>query len=198
MRIEIKVLNKEFYQKEKLGGVYYDLPSYQTFGSVGLDLYCTEDVDLFPGDRKMISTGLAIWIGSDRSALSVKSELWGHTDICIMGAIVPRSGLGTKGLVLANTIGIIDEDYQGELKISAWNSNDRIGWENIYLYEDKDCWLGKEPYDKNDSKDSAIQLIAGDRIAQLIFMPVIKAQWDLVEEFSDETRRRNGGFGSTG
>jgi len=167
MKIQIKVLNKEFYKKEKLGGEYYDLPSYQTFGSAAMDLCCTEDITIYPGETRLISTGLAIWIGSDK---------WGHTDICTMGVIVPRSGLGTRGLILANTIGVIDEDYQGELKLSAWNRHT----------PNEETTLHK------------IILNAGDRIAQLIFVPIIRAQWGIVDDFESKTNRGDGGFGSTG
>lgn len=159
MKIQIKILNKEFYKVEKLGGSYYDTPSYQTFGSAAVDLICTEDVTIYPGETKKIHTGLAIWIGSISNALSYA------------GLILPRSGLGSKGLVLANTIGLIDEDYQGELIVNVWN--------------------------RNDSLDKDIELKAGDRFAQLMFVPIIKAEWDIVEDFNLNTQRGSLGFGST-
>ena len=83
--------------------------------------------------------------------------------------ILPRSGLGHKhGIVLGNLVGLIDSDYQGELKISCWNR----GQEHFTI----------EP---------------GDRIAQLVFLPVVRADFKLVEAF-DETDRGEGGFGSSG
>lgn len=83
--------------------------------------------------------------------------------------ILPRSGLGHKhGIVLGNLVGLIDSDYQGELMVSCWNRG-----------------------------TSAFTILPGDRIAQLMFVPVIRAQFDLVESF-DETGRGTGGFGSTG
>lgn len=157
MKIEIKVLNKEFYKREKLGGEYYDLPDYQTFGSAAVDLCCTEDLTIYPGDVRLIGTGLAISINNPEVA----------------AIILPRSGLGhTKGLVLGNLVGLIDEDYRGELKISAWNRKQAPG--------------------------GHIDLKAGDRIAQLMFIPIIKAKWERVEEFSNHTNRGEGGFSSTG
>ncbi|MGA2393512.1 MAG: dUTP diphosphatase [Candidatus Lustribacter sp.] len=91
----------------------------------------------------------------------------------IVGLIVPRSGLGHgKGLVLGNLVGILDADYTGPLMISAWN---RSG-------------LGTE----------AIVINPGDRIAQLIFLPVVRPEFRMVTEFSKETERGSGGFGSTG
>jgi dUTP pyrophosphatase len=83
--------------------------------------------------------------------------------------ILPRSGLGHKhGIVLGNLVGLIDSDYQGELLISCWNR-------------------GKETF--------VIQ--PGERIAQLIFVPVLQVQFELVTEFNS-TQRGEGGFGSSG
>lgn len=83
--------------------------------------------------------------------------------------LLPRSGLGHKrGLVLGNLVGLIDSDYQGPLKVSLWNR-------------------GTEP-----------QVIEPfDRIAQLVLIPVISANWQIVKEFK-QTERGAGGFGSTG
>lgn len=166
MNIEIKILNKEFYSE-------HDLPKYQTNGSAALDLLCTENLTIYPGETRQIKTGLAVWIGSKRT--QENKWLWYNSpEITIAGIIVPRSGLGTKGLVLSNTVGVIDEDYQGEFIITAWNR----------LYPDYNSKFFK--------------LKAGDRIAQLMFMPVVKTKWKVVDEFSDTTERGIGGFGSTG
>jgi dUTP pyrophosphatase len=89
------------------------------------------------------------------------------------GLIVPRSGLGHgKGLVMGNLVGVLDADYTGPLMISAWN---RSG-------------LGSDP----------IVINAGDRIAQLMFVPVARPRFRQVCEFSTNTERGSGGFGSTG
>lgn len=83
--------------------------------------------------------------------------------------ILPRSGLGHKhGLVLGNLVGLIDSDYQGELMISCWNRG-----------------------------NSEFTINNGDRIAQLIVVPVVQASFNIVEEF-DSTERGTGGFGSSG
>ena len=83
--------------------------------------------------------------------------------------ILPRSGLGHKhGIVLGNLVGLIDSDYQGEIMVSCWNR----GGESFRV----------EP---------------GERIAQLVVVPVIPAQFNVVEEFS-KSRRGAGGFGHTG
>ncbi len=84
--------------------------------------------------------------------------------------ILPRSGLGHKhGIVLGNLVGLIDSDYQGELLISCWNR-------------------GKNSF--------TVQ--PGDRIAQLIIVPVIQAQFEVVTEFQQTSIRGEGGIGHTG
>jgi len=83
--------------------------------------------------------------------------------------ILPRSGLGAKnGIVLGNLVGLIDSDYQGPLMVSLWNR-------------------GREPF--------TVQPM--DRIAQLIVVPVVQVQFEVVEEFAASVRGA-GGFGSTG
>ncbi|MEX0951268.1 MAG: dUTP diphosphatase [Gammaproteobacteria bacterium] len=90
-------------------------------------------------------------------------------DPALAAVILPRSGLGHKhGIVLGNLVGLIDSDYQGELFISCWNR----GHESFTI----------EP---------------GDRIAQLMFVPVVKAAFQIVEDFT-ATARGAGGFGHTG
>ncbi len=87
----------------------------------------------------------------------------------IAAVILPRSGLGHKhGIVLGNLVGLIDSDYQGELMISCWNRNE-------------DCFT----------------VNPGDRIAQLVFLPIIKIQFTRVESFN-KSDRGDEGFGSTG
>jgi dUTP pyrophosphatase len=83
--------------------------------------------------------------------------------------ILPRSGLGHKhGIVLGNLVGLIDSDYQGELMVSCWNR-------------------GQQPF--------TIEI--GERLAQLIIVPVIQAEFNIVEEF-ETTDRGEGGFGHSG
>ena len=87
----------------------------------------------------------------------------------LAAVILPRSGLGHKhGIVLGNLVGLIDSDYQGQLYVSCWNR-----------------------------AADAFKINVGDRIAQLVFVPVAKAQWDIVDEF-DTSDRADGGFGHTG
>ncbi len=90
-----------------------------------------------------------------------------HPDYAAL--ILPRSGLGHKhGLVLGNLVGLIDSDYQGQLLISCWNRS-----ENPYT------------------------ISRGERIAQLIIVPVVQAEWRVVADFEASTREAQG-FGSTG
>ena len=87
----------------------------------------------------------------------------------LCATILPRSGLGHKrGLVLGNLVGLIDSDYQGQLMVSVWNR-------------------GEETQ----------EIQPGERIAQLVILPVIQAQFDVVEDFQ-ESERGQGGFGSSG
>lgn len=197
MKIEIKILNKEFYDTGNCllsnpPQPEYNLPKYATSGSAALDLRITEDMTLYPCETKLIPTGVAIWIGSDKESVEYREDgtFYIHGGLSAAGLILPRSGLGTKGLVLANTVGVIDEDYQGELKIAARNRNTSkqvsAGFcDGFECYE----W---------ENTNHIIKLKAGDRIAQLMFIPVIKAQWEIVEDFSSSTDRNINGFGSTG
>ncbi|MGO2509270.1 MAG: dUTP diphosphatase [Vibrio hibernica] len=90
-------------------------------------------------------------------------------DPSLAATILPRSGLGHKhGIVLGNLVGLIDSDYQGQLMVSVWNR----GQDTFTI----------EP---------------GDRIAQLMFVPVIQAEFNLVEDFN-ESDRGEGGFGHSG
>lgn len=173
MNMQLKILNKEFFRRTKLGGDFYDLPAYQTQGSAAVDLYCTEDICVLPGEVKQIRTGIAIWIGSSEGSDNTHVV---EDNVRVAGMILPRSGLGSEGLVLANTIGVIDADYQGELLINVWNRN------------------GGSINPLND----AIDLEAGDRFAQLMFVHIVKARWSVVEDFSNSTGRSARGFGSTG
>ena len=90
-------------------------------------------------------------------------------DTNFAGLILPRSGLGHKhGIVLGNLVGLIDSDYQGELMVSVWNRS-----------------------------QTTFNLEPGERLAQYVLVPVIQAEFDLVDEFQ-ATERGAGGFGHTG
>ncbi|MFG6668368.1 dUTP diphosphatase [Halomonas sp. HNIBRBA4712] len=131
------------------------LPTYGSEGSAGMDLRALLDapLTLAPGECELVGTGLALHIG----------------DPGLAGMILPRSGLGHKhGIVLGNLVGLIDSDYQGELKISVWNR----GQTSFTI----------EPF---------------ERLAQYVLVPVVQARLDVVERF-EQSARGAGGFGSTG
>lgn len=178
MQIELKILNKEFYVEEAIADKY--LPKYATPGSAAIDLICTKYITIYPGETKQIPTGIAIHIGSHTDeSFRIYRDHWDYA-----GLILPRSGLGTKGLILANTIGLIDSDYQGEILVQAWNRN----------------YVSKEDKENCDSETPCghIELKTGDRFAQLLIIPIAKAQWKVVDTFTNNTDRSNKGFGSTG
>jgi deoxyuridine 5'-triphosphate nucleotidohydrolase len=90
-------------------------------------------------------------------------------DTGLAAVILPRSGLGHKhGIVLGNLVGLIDSDYQGQVFVSCWNRS-----------------------------DAAFEIEPGARIAQLVFLPVVRARWERVAEF-ETSDRAGGGFGHTG
>lgn len=90
-------------------------------------------------------------------------------DASLAAVLLPRSGMGHKhGIVLGNLVGLIDSDYQGQVFISCWNRG-----------------------------QSEFTIEPGDRIAQMVFVPVVQATFDVVDDFV-ETQRGGGGFGHTG
>jgi dUTP pyrophosphatase len=146
--IQLKVLDQRI-------GDTIPMPTYATEGSAGIDLrVCIDEpLQIAGNETVLLPTGLSIYIADPNLA----------------AVILPRSGLGHKhGIVLGNLVGLIDSDYQGELKVSCWNRN-------------------QEHFTINP----------GDRIAQLVFLPVIQANFAVVDEF-EQTERGEGGFGSSG
>ncbi|MBK5274228.1 MAG: dUTP diphosphatase [Desulfuromonadales bacterium] len=147
--IETKIMNP-------LMGGSIPLPTYATHGSAAMDLRAclSEPLTVQPGETVMVPSGIAISI---------------H-DPGLVALLVPRSGLGIKhGIVLANTIGVIDSDYQGEIGIGIYNR-------------------GRAAY----------TIEPGERVCQMMFVPVTQAALGIVEEFSMDSARGAGGFGHTG
>lgn len=149
MMIKIKILDEKMRE---------NLPAYATPGSAGLDLRAcfpgkAPGKVLKPNETLFVPTGIAIHIDDPDYA----------------GFIYPRSGLGVNhGVVLANTVGVIDSDYQGQLMVALKNTS---------------------------NKEFAI--LPMERIAQLVIMPIKQVSLNVVDEF-DESERGEGGFGSTG
>jgi len=130
------------------------IPAYQTAGAAAVDLCALVDGDvtLAPGESALIPTGLAIAMEREVVAL-----------------IFARSGLASKfGISLSNSVGVIDSDYRGEIKVALVNR-------------------GQAPFTVH----------SGDRIAQMGFFPCLTAAF-LPTDSLDETERGTGGFGHTG
>ena len=145
-RIDVRILDARLHDTP---------PVYGTPGAAGLDLRaCVEaPLTLQPGETVLVPSGIAIHLA----------------DPGLAAMILPRSGLGHKhGIVLGNLVGLIDSDYQGEIKVSLWNRS-------------------TTPFEINPL----------DRIAQLVVFPVLQVSMNIVEAFA-ESSRAEGGFGSTG
>ena len=128
---------------------------YATAGAAAIDLCAPLNaaVVVAPGETIKIPLGFRMHIG----------------DSSVAAVLLPRSGLGSRGLVLANTIGLIDSDYQGDVTAVMWNRSDKP--------------ITVEPM---------------DRVCQMIFLPVICVALLPVRSFEETTDRGTGGFGSTG
>ena len=145
-RIDVRILDARLHDTP---------PVYGTPGAAGLDLRACIDAPLIlaPGETLLVPSGIAIHLA----------------DPSLAAMILPRSGLGHKhGIVLGNLVGLIDSDYQGEIKVSLWNRS-------------------KTPFEINPL----------ERIAQLVVFPVLQVSMNIVEAFA-ESSRADGGFGSTG
>lgn len=128
------------------------LPEYHTDGAVAFDLYSRVDASLAPREKKILPSNFIIEVPKGYALV-----------------VAARSSTPKKGLVLANGIGIVDEDYHGpkdEIGIFVWNMS-----------------------------DGPVEIKRGDRIAQGLIVPIARAEWEEVEQIRDSSR---GGFGSTG
>lgn len=146
LKIEVKLLDPRITQSQL---------TYATPGSAGMDLLAciNEQMVIEPQQTVLVPSGIAMYI---------KDPNWA-------AFILPRSGLGHKhGIVLGNTVGLIDSDYQGQIMVSLWNRSN-------------------EPFN----------LSPLERIAQLVLMPVCHPVFNIVEAF-EISKRAEGGFGSTG
>ncbi len=149
--IEIVVLDARLHE--------WGLPAYQTAMAAAIDLHACVDAPalLYAGAAPLlIPAGFALHMN----------------DPAMAALILPRSGAGHKrGLVLGNTVGLIDPDYTGPILVSAWNRN-----------------AGGNP----------IVVEPGERFAQMVFVPVLRPMLTVVTAFSDVSARGSQGFGSTG
>ena len=128
------------------------LPEYKTAGAVAFDFYSRVDATLTPREKKILPSNFIIEVPA------------GHVLI-----VAARSGTPKKGIMLANNIGLIDQDYHGpkdEIGIWVWNFT-----------------------------DAPIEIKRGDRIAQGLIVPIVRAEFEEVAQIKESSR---GGFGSTG
>jgi dUTP pyrophosphatase len=150
--IELKVLDPRLHK--------WGLPRYQTDMSAGIDMHACIDAPMTVGPQApavLIPSGIAVSMN----------------DTHMVAFLLARSGMGhKKGLILGQSVGTIDADYQNQIFISAWLRSPP----------------GSEP----------LTIQPGDRIAQLVFLPILRPEFRLVEEFGAVTARGLGGFGSTG
>lgn len=153
---------------------------YATPSAAGIDMRaCSvngtvltdQSYSLRPGEQVMVGSGIAVYLDSlighedDGSMLPLVDEHMNYA-----GILLPRSGLGTKfGIVLGNTTGLIDGDYQGEVKMALKNTGND-------MFEIKPM----------------------DRVAQMFVVPVLRPAFKVVPAFSNASLRGEGGFGSTG
>jgi dUTP pyrophosphatase len=148
-RVEVRILDP------RLPG--WGFPSWGSELAAGLDLHACLEAPLALAARQppaLISAGFAMRIG----------------DAGWCALVVPRSGLGHKGLVLGNLVGVIDADYEGPVLLSAWNRN----------------------------PEGAIAIEPGMRIAQLVLVQIARPRFAVVPAFAGTGGRQAGGFGSTG
>lgn len=145
------------------------IPAYAHVGDAGMDLRAAEDVVVLPAvDANPF--GMSLYSRDhNNNIVRVRTGLKIALPPMHVGFIVPRSGLGSKGLTVANSPGTIDAGYRGEIQVALVNHSR-----------------------KN------FEIKKGDRIAQLVVVPFTQVDIEVVNEFSEETERGEGGFGSTG
>ena len=138
----------------------WGLPSYQSPMAAAVDLHACLDqaLEIAPGaPATLVPAGFAMHIA----------------DPGLMALIAPRSGMGHKrGLVLGNSVGVIDADYTGQVMVSVWN--------------------------RNAPDTPPVRIEPGERIAQMMFVPIVRASFQVVEQFTRDSQRGAAGFGSTG
>jgi dUTP pyrophosphatase len=148
------MINVQIKRLDARLGSEWPLPDYATQASAGMDMRaCLEQpLELAPGQTAMISAGIAMYLADPNYA----------------AILLPRSGLGAKGLVLGNLVGLIDADYQGPRTMAVWNRSTNV-----------------------------MRIEPGDRIAQLVILPIARAKFEWTEQF-EATARGEGGYGHTG
>lgn len=146
MKVQLKIIDGRYHEE-------WGLPRYAHPHDAGIDLRAStwHPITLGPGGQIKVHTGLAIYI----------------RDPAYVGIIAPRSSMGSQGLILGNTIGVIDSNYQGEIVLCMWNRS-----------------------------NSKFTILPGAKLAQLLVIPVANVDFELVDKF-EESDRGEKGFGST-
>lgn len=170
MKIEI-IYTSEYAQRAYEGGAITNAgPQYATEHAAAFDVRAIipETIVLQPGEQCQIPIGIKLNLRSVEQILPPSLKL--------AALILPRSGRGSKeGLCIANTIGLIDEDFQGEISFTAWA---------------RPVTLKVAP--------PPILIQPGERIGQLMLTYAPRFGFSVVSQFSEQTARGEGGFGSTG
>lgn len=144
------------------------LPEYANLGDAGMDIYAAEEVVIFPGETKIIPTGLKV-------AIPIGYEI----------QVRPRSGLSAKTpLRVPNSPGTIDAGYRDEVGVILSNTSQENTGE--FLINEK------------GNKQGVYKICKGDRIAQFVLKEVPTIRWVTVDDISQEGTNRGGGFGSSG
>ncbi|AVQ36598.1 dUTP diphosphatase [Staphylococcus kloosii] len=144
----------------------------------GYDIYAAETVILEPQQKALIATDLAVNIPQG-----------------YVGLLTSRSGVSSKTHLVIET-GKIDAGYQGHMKINIKNDNEDDGAETIFLRDISNEKIFEE--ERNIYKRGSYQINKGDKLAQLVIVPIFTPELLEVKEFSNESARGQQGFGSTG
>lgn len=169
MKLELKIIDQRIDNEDMR-------PKYQTAGACAIDLRaCTmnpgegmampmiEKINLYPTAKVKIGAGFAIHL---RDISDTGPDV---PFVKLASLLIPRSGLGSSGIVLSNTVGLIDSDYQGEVIMAIENRSNEV-----FIIE---------------------PLV---RLAQMMIVPCFTPEFEIVEEFTETTERGAGGFNSTG
>lgn len=170
-----KALELEFIVTNPLLRELNGIPEHKTPGSGAMDLVACIDKEIVlkPQEQIILDMGFKIHI----------------KDPGFAGVVMPRSGMGSKGLVCGNTVGFIDSDYQGPLKCVVWNR-----WMPDIYFPGLPAFKGFRLVKGGED----IIIKPGDRICQIAFMRIEQAKLLEVQAFGADTVRGEGGFGSTG
>jgi dUTP pyrophosphatase len=144
----------------------------------GYDIYAAETLILEPQQKTLIATDLAVNIPQG-----------------YVGLLTSRSGVSSKTHLVIET-GKIDAGYQGHMKINIKNDNEDDGAETIFLRDISNEKIFEE--ERNIYKRGSYQINKGDKLAQLVIVPIWTPELQEVKEFSNESARGQQGFGSTG